>query len=65
MIFLWFAMIFQSFSQNKKKKDKTTFKTAYKKARELRWMVLKVEGSVLPGFGVQGGKTDFRENWVW
>ena len=26
-------------------------------------MVLKVEGGVLPGFGVQGEKTDFRESW--
>jgi hypothetical protein len=32
-------------------------------AREVRWMVLKVEEGVLPGFGVQGGKMDFRESW--
>ena len=25
-------------------------------------MILKVEGGVLPGFEVQRGKTDFREN---
>ena len=25
-------------------------------------MVLKVEGGVLPGFGVQGGKADLRES---
>ena len=54
-------MIFQRFSRNKKK-DKTAFKTAYNRAREVRWTVLKVKGGVLPGFRVQGGKTDFRKS---
>jgi hypothetical protein len=31
-------------------------------AREVRRTVLKVEGGVLPGFEVQGEKTDFRES---
>jgi len=45
------------------KKDKTAFKTAYNRTREVRWTVLKVEGGVLPDFEVQEGKTDFRESW--
>jgi hypothetical protein len=32
-------------------------------AREVRWMVLKVEWGVLPGFGVQWEKMDFRKSW--
>ena len=64
MIFLWFTMIFKDSAEiNKKEKDKTAFKTAYNRARKVRWTVLKVEGGVLPGFKVQGGKADFRENW--
>jgi len=37
---------------DKKEKDKTVFKTAYNKASEVRWTVLKVEEGVLPGFRV-------------
>ena len=43
---------------NKKEKDKT----AYNRAREVRWTVLKVEGDVLPGFKVWSGKSDFDES---
>ena len=50
-------MIFQRLE-----KDKTAFKTAYNRVREVRWTALKVKGDVLPGFGVYGGKADFREN---
>ena len=57
-------MIFQRFTQNKlKKKDKTVLKTVYNKFREVRWTILKVEGDVLSGFGVQGEKVDFRKSW--
>ena len=56
-------MIFKdSVEINKKEKDKTAFKTAYNRVREVKWTVLKVEGGVLSGFGVQGGKADFRES---
>ena len=58
---LWFFK--DSVGINKKEKDKTAFKTAYNRAREVRWMILKVEGDVLPGFEVYGGKTDFQESW--
>ena len=61
--FLWFIMIFQRFSRNKYKKDKIALKTVYNRASEVRWIVLKVDGGVLPGFGVQGGKADFHESW--
>jgi hypothetical protein len=63
MILLWFTMIFKDSTKiNKKVKDRTTFKTAYNRARKVSWMVLKVEGGVLPGFRVQGGKADFHES---
>ena len=56
---LWF---FKDLAEiNKKEKDKTTFKTAYNRVREVRWTVLKIEGDVLSDFVVQGEKTDFRE----
>jgi uncharacterized protein YktA (UPF0223 family) len=32
---------------NEKEKDKTAFKTAYNRVKEIRWTVLKVEGGVL------------------
>ena len=62
-----FSVIYYDFFKdtaeiNKKEKDKTVFKTAYDRAREVRWTVLKVEGGVLPDFRVQRGKTDFRES---
>ena len=58
---LWF---FKDFAEiNKKEKDKTAFKTAYNRAREVRWTVLKVEIGVLPGFRVKEGKIDFCESW--
>ena len=47
---LWFFK--DSTEINKKEKNKTAFKTAYNRAREVRWTVLKVEGGVLSGFGV-------------
>ena len=50
---LWFFK--DSAEINKKEKDKTAFKTAYNRAREVRWTVLKVKRCVLPCFGVQGG----------
>ena len=57
-------MIFKdSVEINKKEKDKTAFKTAYSRVREVRWMVLKVKEGVLPDFKVQIEKTDFRESW--
>ena len=57
-------MIFKDLAKiNRKEKDKIAFKTAYNRAKEVRWMVLKVDGGVLPDFRVQGGKTDFRETW--
>jgi hypothetical protein len=63
MIFLWLLWFFKDSTEiNKKENDKIAFKTAYNKAREVRWTVLKVEEGVLPGFRVQGGKTDFRES---
>jgi hypothetical protein len=58
---LWFFK--DSTEINKKEKDKTAIKTAYNEAREVRWTILKVEECVLPGFGVQRGKADFRESW--
>jgi len=58
---LWFFK--DSAEINKKEKDKTAFKTAYNIAREVRWMVLKVEEGVLSDFDVQKEKSDFRENW--
>ena len=57
---LWFFK--DSAEINKKEKDKTSFKTAYNRAREVRWMVLKVEGGVLSGFRVQWVKADFCES---
>jgi hypothetical protein len=47
---LWFLK--DSVEINIKEKDKTTFKTAYNRARDVRWTVLKAERGVLPGFGV-------------
>ena len=47
---LWFFK--DSAKINKKDKNKTAFKTAYNRAREVRWTVLKVEGGVLSNFGV-------------
>ena len=66
-LFYDFSMIYYDFFKdsakiNKKEKDKTAFKTAYNRAREVRWTGLKVEEGVLSDFGVQGGKTDFRES---
>ena len=56
-------MIFKdSVELNKKEKDKPAFKTTYNRAREVRLTVLKVEGGVLPGFRVWGGKAGFRES---
>ena len=53
-------MIFKDYDEiNKKEKDKTAFKTAYNRVREVRCTVLKVEGGILSGFGFQGGKADF------
>ena len=53
MIFCDLLWFFKDLAEiNKNKKDKTAFKTAYNRARELRWTVLKVEGDVLPGFRV-------------
>ena len=54
---LWFYK--DSAEINKKEKDKTAFKTAYNRVREVRCTVLKVEGGILSGFGFQGGKADF------
>ena len=56
-------IFFKNSAKINKKKDKTAFKTAYSRAREVRWKVLKVEGGVLLGFAVQGEKTDYRESW--
>jgi hypothetical protein len=59
-LFYDFSLIFKDSAEiNKKEKDKTTFKTAYNRAREVKRMVSKVEEGGLPNFGVQGGKTDF------
>ena len=58
---LWFFK--DSAEINKKEKDKTAFKPAYNRAREVIWTVLKVEEGVLPGFKVQEGKTDFHKSW--
>jgi hypothetical protein len=63
MIFLDLLWFFNDLAEiNKKEKDKTTFKTAYNRAREVRWMILKIEGGVLLGFRVQEGKMNFHEN---
>ena len=51
---LWFFK--DSAKINKKEKDKTAFKTAYNKAREVKWTVLKIEEGVLPDFEVQREK---------
>jgi hypothetical protein len=64
---LCFFVIYYDFSKNlaeinKKGKDKTTFKTAYNRVREIKRTVSKVEGGGLPGFRVYGGKTDFRKS---
>jgi hypothetical protein len=45
-----------------KKKDKTAFKTAYNRAREVKHVILKVERCGLPGFEVQEEKIDFRKS---
>jgi hypothetical protein len=61
-----FSVIYYDFSKilaEINKKDKTDFKTAYNSAREVRWMVLKVEGGVLPDFRVQERNVDFHESW--
>jgi hypothetical protein len=48
-------MILQRFSRNKKKeKDNTAFKTAHNHARDVIYMVAKIEGCILPNFEVQG-----------
>ena len=67
-LFYDFSMIYYVFFKNsakinKKEKDKTSFETAYNRAREVRWMVLKVEDGILPGFKVYEGKADFRKSW--
>ena len=61
---LWFFVIYYDFFKdsaeiNKKDKDKTTFKIAYNRAREVRWTFLKIEGGVLPDFRVQEKKQTF------
>ena len=58
---LWFFK--DSAEINKKEKDKTAFKTAYNRVREVRWTVLKVEEVILPGFEIQGEKSNFCESW--
>ena len=46
-------MIFKDSAKiNKKEKDKTAFKTAYNRVREVTLTILKVEGGVLLDFGV-------------
>jgi hypothetical protein len=57
---LWFFK--DSTEINKKEKDKNAFKTAYKRVREVKHTISKVEGGGLSGFRVQGEKTDFRKS---
>jgi hypothetical protein len=54
-------MIFKDSAEiNKKEKDKTVFKTAYNRTREVKHTISKVKRGGLPGFAkVKGGKVDF------
>jgi hypothetical protein len=56
-------MIFKNLAKiNKKEKDKTAFKTAYNRVRDVKHTISKVEGGGLFGFRVYGGKTDFHKS---
>ena len=58
MVQLWWNFYGRLIIVNKKR-DKIAFKTAYNRVREVRWTILKVDWSILPGFEVQGGKRTF------
>ena len=64
MNLMWFTIIYKySAKINKNEKDKTAFKTAHNHVRDVICMVSKFEGCILPGFEVEGWKTDFCESW--
>jgi hypothetical protein len=62
MNFLWFAMVFKKFSQNKKKKP-INRNNHGGKVTGFEWAVLRDEGESMSSFRVKGEKTDFHDSW--